>query len=264
VEGGGSLSMVASAGCRRHPRPSSSRYSVETSQLVEGSAEPAGRLERPESSHRPIPLLDPSMVLFNPAIQVSVRPVLHVCAQFFPNRPRVGVVTIGRNPIRCDTGELERLGEEGLGCSHVPLPAQPAIHQVPIPVDGSVQVAPLATDLDVGLVYVPAAAHSPFSMTTESIADHRPEPCFPSADRLMSELEAALEEHLAQISKAEFIAQPPADHEEDDVGGELEEVERGPGSIVESASTGTAPVAGVTEESLLLELDGRVRRTVGT
>jgi hypothetical protein len=35
----------------------------------------------------------------------------------------------------------------------------------------------------------------------------------------VSELEAALEEHLGEVTQAQLVAQAPTDDEEDDVGG---------------------------------------------
>lgn len=73
------------------------------------------------------------------------------------------------------------------------------------------------------------------------------------------ELEASLEEHLGQISQAEFVPEPPPNHEEDDVGGELKEVERRAGPVVEPSRAGAAPMARVAQRRDLLELGRRTR-----
>ena len=124
---------------------------------------------------------------------------------------------------------------------------------------GSVQVAPLAAYLHVGLVHVPAASDGPSTSVPERIADHRCEPLFPGTDRLMSELKAAFQEHLGQVSKAELVAEPPPHHREDHVGGKPKEVEGRAGPLVELALAGSTPEAAVAEDGLLLELSGRPR-----
>ena len=70
----------------------------------------------------------------------------------------------------------------------------------------------------------------------------------------MGELKAALEEHLAQIPEAELVAESPTDHEEDHIGGELEEVEGCSGPLVEFSFAGATPKGAVSKDRFLLEL----------
>ena len=68
---------------------------------------------------------------------------------------------------------------------------------------------------------------------------------FPVPNSLMCEHEAAVEEHLSDIAKAEFVANPPSNDKKDDVGGKLEEVGRSPRPLIEppeAAATAQTPV----------------------
>jgi hypothetical protein len=46
--------------------------------------------------------------------------------------------------------------EEGLGGLHVAVLAQHGVDQVSVPVDGAIQIGPLAPGLEIGLVNIPA------------------------------------------------------------------------------------------------------------
>src|SRR3954470_14532537 len=60
-----------------------------------------------------------------------------------------------------------------------------------------------------------------------------PPPCNTLAHRLVGEHEAPDQEHLGQIPQAQLVAQPPEDHEEHDVGWDLDPVQRRTSSLVE-------------------------------
>jgi hypothetical protein len=53
--------------------------------------------------------------------------------------------------------------------------------------------------------------------TARTFSQCRREPDFPVADRLVTEHDAAHQEHLRQVAQAEFVAQPPKHHERDNV-----------------------------------------------
>jgi hypothetical protein len=55
---------------------------------------------------------------------------------------------------------------------------------------------------------------------------------------LVGELEATLKEHLGEVTQAQLVPEAPTDDEEDDIGGQLEEVEGGAGALVEGALAG--------------------------
>ena len=51
----------------------------------------------------------------------------------------------------------------------------------------------------------------------------------------MGELKATLQKHLGQITQAQLVPQAPENHEQDDISGIFERVERGSCTLVEGA-----------------------------
>jgi hypothetical protein len=56
-------------------------------------------------------------------------------------------MSIGRHPLRRVTNDIDGLLEKALGRFHVSLLAEHGINQVPIAVDGSIEVAPFPLTL---------------------------------------------------------------------------------------------------------------------
>ncbi|HET6234879.1 MAG TPA: hypothetical protein VFE41_07925, partial [Acetobacteraceae bacterium] len=54
------------------------------------------------------------------------------------------------------------------------------------------------------------------------------------------------QEHLRQITQAQFVSEAPEDHQRDDVGRVLSAVENSTAALIELLSTNTAPEASVT------------------
>jgi len=92
------------------------------------------------------------MVLLQPVVQVAAGPVPHPPAQLGLDRPGVDVVAIRRDPIRCHPSDRLGGAEERLGRRHVAMLTEHHIHQRAGAVDGTIQIAPAALDLDVGLI----------------------------------------------------------------------------------------------------------------
>jgi hypothetical protein len=65
------------------------------SDFVEGRTETLRGAKGTKAECEVVALFNSAMVLFDAAVEVSTVPVLHVRAQDFPNRPRIGVMTIG-------------------------------------------------------------------------------------------------------------------------------------------------------------------------
>ena len=80
----------------------------DVTQLVVALAEPASGAWTLEPTHRPVAAFDAAMVLLQTIIQVAAGTVPHRLAQRRPNCPRVAVVPISGDPVRCDAGD--RLG----------------------------------------------------------------------------------------------------------------------------------------------------------
>ena len=75
-------------------------------------------------------------------------------------------------------------------------------------VDGSVQIAPFAADLDIGLINPDRAAVGS-SKLPQPFLDHRSISQYPAVDRAMIDLETPFAKHLFQISITQRISQIP-------------------------------------------------------
>src|ERR1700749_1141389 len=103
------------------------------------------------------------------------------------NRYRVTVVPVRCHSGWCDAGD--RLGRTE-GCSgsrHVASLAQPYVHQRPRCVDGSIEIAPAASDLHVVFVYVPASSDlTAATPAPQALGQGRCELGLPVAHRLVA------------------------------------------------------------------------------
>src|SRR5918998_6860256 len=68
-------------------------------ELVVPSAEPGRGSGALEAAHRSVAAFEAPVVLLQPVVQVAAGPVPHPFAQLGPDRPRVAVVTVGRDPL---------------------------------------------------------------------------------------------------------------------------------------------------------------------
>ena len=122
----------------------------------------------------------------------------------------------------------------------VPVRAEHGVEEHPLAVDGAIEGVPAAGDFHVGLVQVPGAAGVAAPLRSPPIREQRGEADLPGADRLVADLEAALEEQLGDVPEAELIAETPEHGEQHDVDRVLEIVERGAGPLVEAPPAGLA------------------------
>ena len=100
-------------------------------------------------------LLHPSMVLLSAIIEVCIRPMLHIFAQYFPYCSWIGGMPIRCDPFRSVTDNRERLSEKPLGCFPIPFLAQSRINQIAIGVNGPIEGALFPFDFEVGLIHIP-------------------------------------------------------------------------------------------------------------
>lgn len=100
-------------------------------------------------------LLDPSMVLLQPIIEILVGPMLNVAAHYLAYCSWIGRMAVRRHLIGNMANDINRLLEKLLGRLHVPLLAQPRINQIAIPIDGPVQITPLPMHLHVRFINIP-------------------------------------------------------------------------------------------------------------
>src|SRR5450631_4066232 len=96
--------------------------------------------------HGIIPLLDSSMVLLQPIIQVRVCSVLDIAAYRLTYCSRIGCMAVRRDPFWCMANNGESLLEKLLSGLHIALLAQTGINQVAICINSTIEVTPLSLD----------------------------------------------------------------------------------------------------------------------
>ena len=128
---------------------------------------------------------------------------------------------------------IDELPEELAGGILVAALTEHRVDEGAIPVDGPVQVAPTPGDLHVRLVDVPGLPGTAAPPGAELVGEQRREAELPASDRLVRDLESALEQQLGDVAEAELVAQAPQHGERHDVGRMLEIVEWRPRPLVE-------------------------------
>src|SRR5664279_624025 len=104
--------------------------------------------------------------------------------------------------------------EERLRCFNVSSLAEPEVNSLASLVHSSIQVSPLATDLDIGLIDSPGATSWP-AEAIPAFDELRRIPLHPTQDGGMREVQSAFRHHFDQIAKAELVAQIPAHTQND-------------------------------------------------
>src|SRR3712207_2986977 len=128
------------------------------------------------------------------------------------DRAWVGAVPVRGDAVGGDAGCGPGRAEEGLGRRHVAVLTEHGVDQSAVPVDGPIEITPATPHLQIRLVDMPAAAAStalappPLS---EFAGQDRRELGLPVADRLVTEDDAADQEHLAEVAQGEAVAQAP-------------------------------------------------------
>ena len=155
-------------------------------------------------------------------------------------------MAIRGHPVRDNIGDCLGGLEERLRSRHVTVLAEHHVDQRAVAVDGAIEIAPMPVHLDVRLVNVPALPDPTASATAQTFSQYGRELGFPVADRLVTEHDAADQEHLRQVAQAEFIAQPPEHHERDDVGRILGPVQQAPAALIELLAASATAKSAVT------------------
>ena len=173
------------------------------------------------------------MILLKSVVQVYVHPMPNRFTQFAPDRRRIGVVTVGRDPVRDNPGHGSGGTEERFGGGQIAALAEHHVPQSAVAVDGPVQIPPEAVDFDKPLVHVTS-----FGRCGGVDGDGVPQPepgefRLPIPHRLMAEHDAADQKHLGEIAQAELVAQAPEHHERDDVARILRPVQQAGAALVE-------------------------------
>jgi hypothetical protein len=128
---------------------------------------------------------------------------------------------IGNNLDRREFGRADRPLEEPTGSLRVPACGDEHVDDLAELVDRSVNIAPLASDLHIRLVDLPAVAHS-MAARLDGVGQQRRKAEHPPVDRHVVDLDTALSEQLRDSTVGQPEAQVPADRDDDDIGREPE------------------------------------------
>src|SRR3954469_13925968 len=121
-------------------------------EFIGSPEEPGGRSRALEAPHGPVSAFDAAVILLQPVVQVATGPVPHSLAEFGADRPGVAVVAVRRDPVRRDAGDRLGGAEERLRGCHIAVLAEQHVDQVPVPVDGAIEIAPAPVHLQVCLI----------------------------------------------------------------------------------------------------------------
>ena len=85
------------------------------------------------------------MVLLKSVVEIPARPMPHMFAELGSDGSRIGVMSIGGDPIRSNAGHRLGRAKECLGCRQVAVFAQHDVHQSAIAIDRAIEIPPLAS-----------------------------------------------------------------------------------------------------------------------
>jgi hypothetical protein len=111
--------------------------------------------------------------------------------------------------------------KEALGRGRVPCGTQQGIDQIAIPIDRSIQIAPLAFYLQIGFIDIPTLADFALALPTELLRSQRGKAFFPLAHGFVREREPTQQKSLGPISQAQLVPQPAEHDLKHDIGGEF-------------------------------------------
>ena len=121
----------------------------EIAEFIVASTEPCRGPGTLESAHGLVSAFDATVILLQSVVEIAARAMAYVTAQFSSDRPRIAVVSVGRDAGRGDAGDCLGRAEERLGGGHVACLAQHHVYQHTGAIDGAIEVDPAALDLDV-------------------------------------------------------------------------------------------------------------------
>ena len=173
--------------------------------------------------------------------------MLHAFTQLRPDRTRVAVVAIRGYPVRDNIGDGLGGWKNALAAAMSQCSLNIHVDQRTVAVNGAIEIAPMPVHLDVRLVNVPTFPNLAASATAQTFSQCSRELRVPVADGLMTEHDAAYQEHLRKVAQAEFVAQPPEHHGRDDVRRILRPVQQVLAALVELFATGATAIGGNLE-----------------
>jgi len=126
----------------------------------------------------------------------------------------------GWNPLSHSSGREKERFSRGLILSLTELD----IHQVPVPINGPIQVDPTSFHLEIRLVAIPTRSDSPAAMFAQGLTQHGSPLGFPLSDCFMGKHDTAVQEHFCKIAEAEFVTYAPEYYEADNIGRVLQTI----------------------------------------
>jgi hypothetical protein len=151
-----------------------------------------------EAAHRTQPRLQLAVVALHPIVGVPVGTVPGRRQQVL-QQGRVHRRLIGGDLGRRDLRRIDRPFEEALGRLHVAPPGDIDVDDLPELVDGPIHVVPLARDLHVRLVHLPAISHA-MPARPGGVDQQRREAQHPPVDGDVVDLDATLDEQLFDVA----------------------------------------------------------------
>ena len=136
------------------------RHAKVLAQFIEGRAELGSGGEASEPPHRVGALLDGSVILLNPVVQVLIAAMPHRPPNDPPDRFPIRGMRIGRDAEGLSFRDLEETPQKAARGVLVAVRAQHRIDQRALAVDRSIEVASAPGDLHVGLIDVPGDARA--------------------------------------------------------------------------------------------------------
>src|SRR6266536_3933466 len=179
-----------------------------------------------EATHRPQPRLQPAMVGLNPVAGVP-RGAMPGGWQQVLEHCRIRRRSVGDHLNGSHLRRADGLLEEPTGRRSVPPRGHKYVDDLPELVDRSVYVAPLPSDLHIGVVHQ-TAIPSPVAAWPGGVGQQRREPLHPAVDGDVVDLDAALGQQLLDVAVGQAEPQVPAHRDDDDVVWEPEAGEGGP------------------------------------
>jgi hypothetical protein len=132
---------------------------------------------------------------------------------------RVDRGRVGNDLDRCHLQRSESSLEEPARRGRIPAGRDQHVDDLPVLVDGPVDVAPDTVYPDICFVHVPPVARCVAS-EPGGVGQQRSEPLDPPEHRDVVDLDTALDQELLDVAVGQAVAQVPADRDHDDIGRE--------------------------------------------
>ncbi len=154
---------------------------------------------------KPRPAFLPVLRMLNGIVEFDETRGLLVTDQDLRNHTGVGIMSIGRHPLRGVTNAIDGLLEKALGRFHIPL-LDSAWHPPGCHRDRwRDRESTIPFDVNVGFIDILGSACLSTSFCPQLVGDERGKTGLRVSHRLMGEHTAALQEHLGQITQTQLI-----------------------------------------------------------